>query len=153
MAEMYQPTLVIGLGGTGKKIILALKKMIAENSEHGLADFPFLKMISMDTDKAVPPATSSIKTIKDDALTLKPNKEVFQLQAGFGTVPDFNDYPEIKEWFPDSLKSMLMPAELAKGAGQKKPVGRFTFAWNASDIYEELNSFIRAPVDAIVANL
>lgn len=151
MAEMYQPTLVIGLGGTGKKIILALKKMIAENSEHGLADFPFLKMISMDTDKAVPPATSSIKTIKDDALTLNPNKEVFQLQAGFGTVPDFNDYPEIKEWFPDSLKSMLMPAELAKGAGQKKPVGRFTFAWNASDIYEELNSFIRAPVDAIVA--
>ena len=55
---MYQPTLVIGLGGTGKKIILALKKMIAENSEHGLADFPFLKMLSMDTDKAVPPATS-----------------------------------------------------------------------------------------------
>ena len=73
------------------------------------------------------------------------------MQAGFGTVPDLNDYPEIKEWFPDSLKSMLMPAELAKGAGQKKPVGRFTFAWNASDIYEELNSFIRAPVDAIVA--
>ena len=40
MAEMYQPTLVIGLGGTGKKIILALKKMTAENSEHRLADFP-----------------------------------------------------------------------------------------------------------------
>ena len=151
MAEMYQPTLVIGLGGTGKKIILALKKMIAENSENGLSDFPFLKLLSMDTDRAIPPATSSIKTIRDDALTLNPNKEVFQLQAGFGAVPDFNDYPEIKEWFPESLKSMLMPAELAKGAGQKKPVGRFTFAWNASDIYEELNSFIRAPVDAITA--
>lgn len=151
MADKYQPTLVIGLGGTGKKIILALKKMIAENSERGLSDFPFLKMISLDTDKAVPPTTSAIKTIKDEALTLNPNKEVFQLQAGFGTVPDFNDYPEIKEWFPESLKPLLMPAELAKGAGQKKPVGRFTFAWNASDIYEELNSFIRAPVDAIVA--
>lgn len=151
MAEMYQPTLVIGLGGTGKKIILALKKMIAENSEHGLADFPFLKMISMDTDKAVPVATSSIKTIKDEALTLNPNKEVFRLQAGFGTVPDLEDYPDIKEWFPGSLSSMLLPAELEKGAGQKKPVGRFTFAWNASNIYEELNSFIRAPVDAIVA--
>lgn len=151
MAEMYQPTLVIGLGGTGKKIILALKKMIAENSEHGLSDFPFLKMISLDTDKAVQPTTSTIKTIKDDSLTLNPNKEIFRLQAGFGTVPDFNDYPEIKEWFPDSLKPLLMPAELEKGAGQKKPVGRFTFAWNASDIYEELNSFIRAPVDASIA--
>ena len=29
MAELYQPTLVIGLGGTGKNIILALKTMIA----------------------------------------------------------------------------------------------------------------------------
>ena len=54
MAELYQPTLVIGLGGTGKNIILALKKMIAENCEHGMADFPFLKMLSIDTDRAEP---------------------------------------------------------------------------------------------------
>ena len=32
MAELYQPTLVIGLVGTGKNIILALKKMIAETA-------------------------------------------------------------------------------------------------------------------------
>src|SRR5574344_609452 len=123
MAAIYQPTLVIGIGGTGKKIILSLKKMISENSEHGLADFPFLEVISFDTDKTIPQSSSSIKTIKDESLTLNPNKEIFELQAGFGTVPDFNDYPEIKEWFPESLESSLLPAELAKGAGQKKPVG------------------------------
>lgn len=151
MAELYQPTLVIGLGGTGKNIILALKKMIAENCDHGMADFPFLKLLSIDTDVAVPHVQSAIKTVKDEALSLNPNKEVFQLQANFGVAPDLKDYPEIHEWFPDSLKSRLMPAELAKGASQKKPVGRFTFAWNANEIFEEINSFMRAPVDVKIA--
>lgn len=151
MAELYQPTLVIGLGGTGKNIILALKKMIAENCEHGMADFPFLKMLSIDTDRAMPHAQSAIKTVKDEALYLNPNREVYQLQANFGIAPDLNDYPQIHEWFPDSLKANLRPAELSRGASQKKPIGRFTFAWNASEIYEEIYSFMRAPVDVKVA--
>lgn len=151
MAEIYQPTLVIGLGGTGKNIILALKKMIAENCEHGMADFPFLKLLSIDTDRAMPHAQSSIKTIKDEALYLNPNREVFQLQVNFGIAPDLNDYPAIHEWFPDSLKSMLKPADLSRGASQRKPIGRFTFAWNASEIYEEINAFMRAPVDVKIA--
>mgnify|MGYP002854125942 CR=1 FL=1 len=151
MAELYQPTLVIGLGGTGKNIILALKKMIAENCEHGMADFPFLKLLSIDTDRAVPHTQSSIKTVKDESLFLNPNREVFQLQANFGIAPDLNDYPQIHEWFPDSLKSSLRPADLSRGASQKKPIGRFTFAWNASEIYEEINAFMRAPVDVKIA--
>ena len=151
MAELYQPTLIIGLGGTGKNIILALKKMIAENCEHGMADFPFLKMLSIDTDRAMPHAQSAIKTVKDEALYLNPNREVYQLQANFGIAPDLNDYPQIHEWFPDSLKANLRPAELSRGASQKKPIGRFTFAWNASEIYQEIYSFMRAPVDVKVA--
>ena len=102
MTELYQPTLVIGLGGTGKNIILALKKMIAENCEHGMADFPFLKLLSIDTDRAMPPVQSSIKTVKDEALYLNPNREVYQLKANFNVAPNLNDYPAIKEWFPDT---------------------------------------------------
>lgn len=151
MTEMYQPTLVIGLGGTGKNIILALKKMIAENCEHGMADFPFLKMLSIDTDRAMPHAQSAITTVKDESLYLNPNREVFQLQANFGIAPDLNDYPQIHDWFPDSLKANLRPAELSRGASQKKTIGRFTFAWNASEIYEEIYSFMRAPVDVKIA--
>lgn len=151
MAEIYQPTLVIGLGGTGKNIILALKKMIAENCEHGMADFPFLKLLSIDTDIAMPHAQSAIKTVKDEALSLNPQREVCQLKVNFGIAPDLNDYPAIHEWFPDSLRSNLKPADLARGASQRKPIGRFTFAWNASEIYEEINAFMRAPVDVKIA--
>lgn len=151
MAELYQPTLVIGLGGTGKNIILALKKMIAENCEHGMADFPFLELISLDTDEAIGTEKSLIKTIKDEELTLNRNQEIFKLHTNFGNVPNLEEYPEIHEWFPDSLRSHLTPAALAIGASQKKPVGRFTFAWNAKDLYERINRFMSAPVDAIVA--
>ncbi|WP_022930864.1 tubulin-like doman-containing protein [Treponema bryantii] len=151
MAEMYQPTLVIGLGGTGKTIILALKKMIAENCEHGMADFPFLELLSLDTDEAISNEKSLIKTIKEEELTLNRNQEVFKLHTNFGNVPNLEEYPEIHEWFPDSLRSHLTPAALAIGASQKKPVGRFTFAWNAKDLYERINKFMSAPVDAIVA--
>ena len=153
MAELYQPTLVIGLGGTGKNIILALKKMIAENCEHGMADFPFLKMLSIDTDRAMPHAQSSIKTVKDESLYLNPNREVYQLKVNFNVAPNLNDYPAIKEWFPDTQDAKAKLVELSKGTGacQSKPVGRFAFAWNASEIFEEINSFMRAPVDVKIA--
>lgn len=152
MAEIYQPTLVIGLGGTGKNIILALKKMIVENCEHGMADFPFLKLLSIDTQEDNMSHTqSSIATIRNEALSLNPQREVYRLKVNFGITPDLNDYPAIHEWFPDSLKSALSSAELLKGASQKKPIGRFTFAWNASEIYEEINAFMRAPVDVKIA--
>ena len=146
MAAIYRPTLVIGLGGTGKNVLVSLKKMIAENYTNGMADFPFLKLLSIDTDSAVPKTDSKIKTIKDTELALNPNTEIFQLKAGFTSVPNFDDFPEIKEWFPSSLESRLIPANLAKGAGQTKPVGRFTLAWNAKAVYDAIFPFISAPV-------
>ena len=96
MAAIYRPTLVIGLGGTGKNVLVSLKKMIAENYTNGMADFPFLKLLSIDTDNAVPKTDSKIKTIKDTELALNPNTEIFQLKAGFTSVPNFDDFPEIK---------------------------------------------------------
>ena len=151
MAEIYQPTLVIGLGGTGKNIILALKKMIAENCEHGMADFPFLELISLDTDELLKSAKSLIKTIKEEELSLNRNREVFKLHTNFINVPNLSDYPKIHEWFPDSYASLTTASALAIGAGQKKPVGRFSFAWNAGELYERIKNFIAAPVPAIEA--
>lgn len=152
MAKIFQPTVVIGIGGTGKGIILALKKMIAENCKNGMSDFPFLKFLSVDTDISSPVTTSSIKTIKESELTLNKEKETFGLHANFNVVPDLkNDFPEIDDWFPSSLQYNLTPAELEKGAGQKKPIGRFTFAWNANELYTKLSNLLRNPVDVLTA--
>lgn len=151
MAKYYQPTAVIGLGGTGKKILLALKRMIIENSNNGLKDYPVLRLLSIDTDDAVPGSKSSIESISEQELGLDPNKEVFNLHGGYVGNPDLEAFKEIKEWFPPSLLTYLNSAELKKGAGMKKPIGRFALAWNADALYQTLENLIKNPVDTDMA--
>ncbi len=151
MAKIFQPTLVIGVGGTGKGIILALKKMIAENSPRGMGDYPLLKFLSVDTDTSFPEVKTSIQTIKASELTLNKSKETFSLHADFNTIPDLKSFPDIGAWYPESLKHNLTPAELEKGAGQRKPIGRFSFAWNADTLKPRIEQLLRNPVDVDTA--
>ena len=154
MPTIYRPTVVIGIGGTGKGIILALKRMIAENSRNGMRDYPFLKFLSIDTDtKNGNEISSAIKTIDKSELTLNSEKEVFSLNVNYNTLPNLEtDYPKIKEWFPSTLESFLTPANLETGAGQRKPIGRFTLAWNADELYRKLSLLLQNPVDVQTAN-
>src|SRR5574344_1119974 len=147
MAKIFQPTVVIGLGGTGKGIILALQKIIAENSEKGMVDYPFLQFLSLDTDSASTTGESNIVTIDERELKINPSTESFPLKTNFSLIPDLEkDFPEIAAWFPSSFRHSLTPAELDKGAGQKKAIGRFTFAWNANDLYTRLQNMLANPV-------
>lgn len=142
-----QPTVVIGIGGTGKNILLALKKMIVENSPNGMQDYPLLKLLSLDTDVRVGTETSEIKTIKDD-ITLNQTTEIERLGAeGLVSNLKLDDFPNIKEWFPESKSIILRPADLADGASQIKAVGRFTFAWNAQALREKLYNLLSTTVD------
>jgi hypothetical protein len=154
MPTIYRPTVVIGIGGTGKGIILALKKMIAENSKNGMRDYPFLKFLSIDTDaKTGIEIESAIKTIDKSELKLNPEKEVFPLSVNYNTLPNLEaDYPKIKEWFPSSLESFITAANMGIGACQRKPIGRFGFAWNADELYRKLSLLLQNPVDIQTAN-
>ena len=146
--ERYQPTVVIGIGGTGKNILLALKKMIIENSPNGMKDYPLLKLLSLDTDLSIGTVTSEIKTVQDE-IKLDPNTEIECLGAdGLTSTLNLDEFPNIKEWFPDSRRSQLNPTMLNCGASQLKPVGRFSFAWNASRLRDKLYNILSTTIDA-----
>lgn len=146
--ERYQPTVVIGIGGTGKNILLALKKMIIENSPNGMKDYPLLKLLSLDTDIRIDSVTSEIEIVKDE-IKLDPNTEIERLGAdGLTTTLNLDEFPNIKEWFPDSKRSQLNPTMLSGGASQMKPVGRFSFAWNASTLRDKLYNILSTTIDA-----
>lgn len=146
--EKYQPTVVIGIGGTGKNILLSLKKMIIENSTNGMQDYPLLKLLSLDTDISVDTVTSEIKTVKDE-IKLDPNTEIERLGAeGLTSTLNLDEFPNIKEWYPDSKRSQLNPTMLSGGASQMKPVGRFSFAWNASKLKDKLYNILSTTIDA-----
>ena len=61
------------------------------------------------------------------------------------------DFPDIAAWYPLSQKHYLTPSELEKGAGQRKPIGRFSFAWNADTLRPRIEQLLRNPVDTDVA--
>ena len=147
----FQPTVVIGIGGTGKRILLSLKKMIVENSPNGMADFPVLKLFSVDTDTRVGTVKSELKTITED-LGLDPNTEMFSLGGdGITKEPDLESYPAISGWFPKSKSYMLDPASLSSGASQVKPVGRFSFAWNEESLEKRMFELFSDIVDTAKA--
>lgn len=142
-------TLVIGLGGTGKKIILELKKMIAENSKNGMKDFPSLEFLSIDTDNnPVSYETySEISTIDRNELRLDPEKEIVSLNVDFKTIPNIsNSFPKIHEWFPSSFEYFLL-SNLNYSPRADRPIGRFAFAWNADVLYQKLSLLLRRTVD------
>ncbi len=151
MAKLFQPTVVIGLGGTGKGVLLALKKMIVENSPNGMADYPLLRLLSIDTDTRFDEISSSIQTVRKSELSLSREKEVSFLHADYGIVPELSNFPNIASWFPLKFKHDLSPTELERGAGQKKPIGRFSFAWNADSVRHVLENLLRNPVDVETA--
>ncbi len=145
--KRYQPTVVIGVGGTGKNILLALKKMIIENSPNGMQDYPLLRLLSLDTDISIDSVTSEIKTVKDE-INLDPNTEIERLGAdGLTSTLNLDQFPSIKEWYPDSKRSQLNPTMLSGGASQMKPVGRFSFAWNAAKIRDKLYNILSTTID------
>ena len=144
----FRPTVVIGLGGTGKQVLVSLKRMIAENAPHGLNDFPFLRLLEIDTDVAIPTAKSKIQTLNERDLTLDPGREVYQLTGDWIGALKVESFPELREWFPSQLDSRLIASEFRLGAGMKKPLGRFAFAYNAPAVYDKL----RTTLDGI-ANL
>ncbi len=138
----FQPTVVIGIGGTGKNILLSLKKMIVENSPNGMADFPVLKLFSVDTDVRVDSVKSELQTITEE-LKLDPNTEMFRLGGeGIASTLDLDSFPEIKGWFPYSKRYQLNPNMLSGGASQMKPVGRFSFAWNAEALRNHIHRLL-----------
>jgi len=144
----FQPTVVMGIGGTGKNILLSLKKMIVENSPNGMKDFPVLKLFSLDTDVRIEAMTSEIQTIKDE-LKLDPNTEMFRLGGdGIASTLDLDSFPEIKSWFPYSKRHQLNPNMLAGGASQMKPVGRFSFAWNAESLRQKIQQLLSDTVSS-----
>lgn len=124
MAIKTIPSLVIGLGGTGKRALTHLKRRILDT--YGREDLPWVRLLSIDTDDGAvsnPPVLSQTT-----------NQQV-QLGISEMRVIDQSDTPKIianldapenrhiKEWYPDPQMNVDFP-RAAKGSGQVRMFGR-----------------------------
>lgn len=110
------PVIVFGLGGTGMKTLLHLKRMIAEERPAGL---PALRVLCIDSDDLIKPKG-------ERGVALDPAGEFLKLEIP-GNV-GYNDLDRARAWFPRELEYYI--PDLATGCKQYKALGRLLFGWN-----------------------
>jgi hypothetical protein len=134
-----RPTVFVGLGGTGKEILLRLRMKFFER--YSVTSYPCISYIWIDTDmqnrnvdrKEVDPLFERVFFSQSEKVDIQ--------------VPDPSDflnnptnYSNILEWMPPAvLQSGL---RIQDGAGQVRAKGRFSFYWNFRQVQEKLNQAI-----------
>ena len=132
---VFRPTVVIGLGGTGYRTLLRLKKHLIES----FGTVPScISLLSIDVTE---PENEDIEMEDGTRLLLDPNKErvVIQVPNPANLAEDIN--PHILEWWPENT----LVAAIRSGATQIRPRGRLALFAK----YEEVLERIRKAVEKV----
>ncbi|PKK91033.1 MAG: hypothetical protein CVV64_04480 [Candidatus Wallbacteria bacterium HGW-Wallbacteria-1] len=124
------PSLIVGLGGTGYRVLKEVKKKFMESEAFQHSFPPMVRFMSFDTDSNIE------KTETDKVMTLEEQKVL-----GVNTVEILNNieqHPFIDSWFPrHEVKSSS-----AHGAKQVRAVGRLAVFANIDTVVSELSAAI-----------
>ncbi|MBI2837555.1 MAG: hypothetical protein HYX75_04535 [Acidobacteria bacterium] len=120
------PIIVLGIGGTGMKALLQLKRMIAESRAGGLKSLPAVRLLCIDSDDLIRPKASPDPHIAIEDISLDPVNEFLKLDIP-GNV-SYADLDRARSWFPKELEYYI--PDLSTGCKQYKPLGRLLFGWN-----------------------
>lgn len=127
-------TVLIGLGGTGKKALLHAKKRFLETfgEEPPLVKYLLIDTTSANTDHLVAQTSAGEKPVRLRA------DEILHIEArGASLLPRVHD--EIREWFPPKAD---LKANILSGAGQIRALGRLALFANATVVYENLRDLL-----------
>src|ERR1700733_2464600 len=118
------PSLVVGLGGTGKRALTHLKRRIFDT--YGRADLPWIRLLSIDTDSATVNNPPVISQRTGEYISLGTSEMRVIDQADTPQVISNLDAPEnrhIRDWYPDPDMRVDFP-KAARGSGQVRMFGR-----------------------------
>lgn len=152
-----QPTLFIGLGGTGMEICLRVRRRILNHvwgtpetpvRISSLSDFPIAQFIHYDlnssanteTDKAVAtdPLASLVKFTDEERLVFPLDTDKY-----FRTDGELGQYPHIASWFPITRKKFIdLGIRPEDGAGQVRALSRLYFF----DKYDAIKNLIQSKI-------
>src|SRR6516162_10790411 len=134
--------LIIGLGGTGGKIIRAFRKTLFQefrNLKHNAVNVGYLYVDSSDEMMRIDdPSWKTLGT----SVQLDINSQCLVREANLGAQLDnINNYPGIRDWIGDraTWRTILSGLDVTKAAGgQKRRLGRFLFACKVQDFNQRL---------------
>ncbi|MBD2730266.1 tubulin-like doman-containing protein [Nostoc sp. FACHB-892] len=130
------PTVVIGLGGTGKEILIKIRRMIVE-SYGSLDALPIVSFLHIDTEQNA--KVSEAQNVLKQNIALRPSEQVWaKVENAKAMLNQLSSYDYLAEWFPSQLRGT---DSILAGAGQIRSLGKFAFSVNYQTIK---NSFSNA---------
>ncbi|MEN9214045.1 MAG: tubulin-like doman-containing protein, partial [Gloeomargarita sp. DG_1_6_bins_138] len=123
------PTIVVGLGGTGKEVIIKIRRMIVET--YGSLDaLPIVSFLHLDTEQNA--KVSEPQTVLKQDISLRPVEQVWaKVDNAKAILNRIADYEYLTEWFPPELTGT---DSILAGAGQIRALGKFAFTVNYQTI-------------------
>jgi hypothetical protein len=164
---MAQNHVIIGLGGTGGKIIRALRRQIFEEyrskdpivrhkDEHGkIQETPHpvkLAFLYVDSDAALMDPNHASWKVPGDTVQLGRGEQLLITGANLvGVMENLGAYPNVSPWIGDraAWRDILGSVVGEALGGQKRRLGRFLFACKAKETGEGFLNKIKNQVDEI----
>lgn len=129
------PTVIVGVGGTGKEILIKIRRMIVEL--YGSLDaLPIVAFLHIDTEGNAKVSEPQV-VLKQD-ISLRPIEQVWaKVEDAKAILNKLSSYEYLEEWFPSQLKGT---DSIVAGAGQIRSLGRFAFTLNYQTIKNSFNN-------------
>ncbi len=133
-----RPTVLIGLGGTGKEVLRRLRRMFYE--KYRMVGLPVMEYLWFDTDIRNIDIMRNETDLLDRRIDFSAREKIdgrVMPQELEGYRNNKGMYPHIWSWFPEALDSLPATA-ITQGAGQIRPCGRLAFFHHYDKLREEI---------------
>lgn len=151
--QELMPTIIIGLGGTGKEVLLRIRRQFVE--KYGsISEFPIISYLYIDTDNA-PSEESGVARERDyliNEIDFQPSEKVFHPVNPSDYIYRIQDVPHVKEWL-STTGEIAKLGTMNTGAGQIRPAARLAFFHNYDEIVSKLTSAKSKITDSRSINL
>ena len=129
------PTVVIGIGGTGKEILIKIRRMIVE-TYGSLEELPIVSFLHIDTEQNAKVSEPQV-VLKQD-ISLSPSEQIWaKVDNAKAMLNHLSSYDYLADWFPPQLKGT---DSILAGAGQIRALGKFAFSVNYQAIKNSFNN-------------
>lgn len=137
--------LIVGLGGTGGKVIRALRKIVkthtdANGNSPSEANFEYAYL---DTSDGLLKETDQWTVLGQDCSLARAQTGIYAASGVRPILQDPDSYPGMRGWIEPRRVFDFIDASTA-GAAQKRKLGRLVFAQNARSICDLLNDRLQA---------
>lgn len=138
--------LIIGLGGTGGKIIRAFRKTIFQEFRKENPEGANLAYLYVDSSNELMSLDDPSWKILGTSVQLNKKSQLLIQEANLGSrLDNINNYPGIKPWIghPDQWKDILGSIIGVTLGGQKRRLGRFLFACKVDSFKQQVQSLVK----------